>query len=158
MKFDEKHSVDVDEAELEPVLRDFRQSVHAWSEAKYGRSNSLAPATLHHTWRRAMAWALGCVLAIGGLSAGVYERYHQSESAKSNSVQHSTQQQVTTVAESTAPAEKARAGEARVQEVAQVDASEPDGSLLASVDSDVSRQVPSAMEPLAQLMESNSIH
>ena len=34
-------------------------------------------------------------------------------------------------------------------------ATDEDENLLATVDSDVSRQVPSAMEPLAQMMESD---
>ena len=44
----------------------------------------------------------------------------------------------------------------RVEQIAQMDVYEPDAMLLAAVDSDVSRQVSSAMEPLAQLMENYS--
>ena len=157
MMFEKKQSIESGEAELQQVLKNFRQSVHAWSDAEYGRPRSIATATVHHTWRMATAWALGCVLAVGGLSAGLYESHHQKEAAKSNTVQQVPQQQAASPIESAAaPARKAAVVEAPVEQIAQVDASEPDANLLAAVDSDVSRQVPSAMEPLAQLMENNS--
>jgi hypothetical protein len=64
----------------------------------------------------------------------LYERHHQRELAK------------------IAAAEQA----ARQQKLeAEQRASKEDEDLLAKVDSDVSREVPSAMEPLAQLMTEN---
>ena len=151
MRFAKKNSLEAEEAELQQALQNFRQSVHAWSEAEYARPRSLKPATIHHTWKWALTWAMGCVLAIGGLGVGLYE-HHQQMAAKGEAQQGQHQQ----MAASTAPpaAVKAPAAEVAVQQVAEVETAEPESSLLAAVDSDVSRQVPSAMEPLAELMES----
>jgi uncharacterized protein HemX len=78
-------------------------------------------------------WALGSVLIAAGVSAGIWEHHHQ-------------QQARMTAARA---AENARLmAEARNQQVRQ-----SDEDLLAKVDSDIAREVPSAMEPLAQLMD-----
>jgi len=155
MIFGKNNSIEAAEAELEQELRSFRESVHAWSQAEYGRSRSQAPATLHHTWRLAVSWALGCMLVLGGLSAGLYERHLQKELAKNHAAQQGSQQQLAAQAQGAAtPAENLT--EAPSVQVAHMDASASDATLLAAVDSDVSRQVPSALEPLAQLMENGS--
>ena len=118
------------EAELEQALRNFRSSVHAWSEAESGRPHTAK--VIHLTsWRVAAGWALGCVLAAGSLTGGLYERHHRQE-----------------VARIAAAAEAARQQKLAAEERAH----EENEDLLAKVDSDVSREVPSAMEPLAQLM------
>jgi hypothetical protein len=118
----------------DPVLREtlenFRLSVHAWSESEFNRPRTV-PATFpsHKTWRLAAAWALGCVLVAGGVSGGVYERHHRQELARVAAARQVEQQRL----------------------LAEEQARETD-DLLAKVDSDVSREVPSAMEPLTQLM------
>jgi hypothetical protein len=61
------------------------------------------------------------------------ERHHRQEVARIAGEQRAVEQQK----------------ELRRQQAAMV----PDEDLLADVDSDVSRQVPSAMEPLAQMMD-----
>jgi hypothetical protein len=81
------------------------------------------------SWRLAAGWALGCVLVAGSVSGGVYERHHRQELARIATAQQTEQQRA------------AREQRAREEE-----------DLLAKVDSEVSREVPSAMEPLAQLM------
>jgi hypothetical protein len=79
----------------------------------------------------AAGWALGCVLAAGSLGGGLYEHHHRQELAK-----------VAAAAEA-----------ARQQKLeAEQRAAKENDDLLAKVDSEVSRQVPQAMEPLAQLM------
>jgi uncharacterized protein HemX len=120
--------------ELAEALQDFRLSVHGWSEAVYSRPRSsqsgtaVAPAR-RRSWRLAAGWALGCVLVAGSLSGGgLYEH---------------RQQQMRIAAERVAEQQRLAAQEMARQE---------EEDLLAKVDSDVSRQVPSAMEPLAQLM------
>ena len=121
-------------AELDQALARFRQNVHAWSEAAYSRPRSVAPVAVHRSWRMATGWALGCVLAAGSLAGGVYEHHRQAIAkaiAKMNADQDARQRQL---------AVQQRAGNA-------------DEDLLATVDSDVSRAVPAAMEPLAQLMD-----
>ena len=120
------------DAELEQALNDFRSSVHAWSEAAYSQPH--VPARVYRTsWRVAAGWALGCVIAVGSLSGGVYERHHLREQAK------------------IAAAAEAAARQQKVQEDQRRQSEE-----LAKIDGDVSREVPSAMEPLAQLMVDDS--
>jgi uncharacterized protein HemX len=113
---------------LEEALASFRLSVHAWSEAEFNRPRvARAMAPRRGVWRLASAWALGCVLVAGGVSGGVYE-HHVKQVRIAAALEAERQRQLA--------AERAREEE----------------ELLAKVDSDVSRQVPSAMEPLAQLM------
>jgi hypothetical protein len=117
------------EAGLEQALKNFRSSVHAWSDAAYGQTRTVV-AVRHMSWRIAASWALGCVLAAGSVAGGFYERHHHQEIAK-------------------AAAETARQQKLNAAQRAPKDDEE---DLLAKVDSDVSREVPSAMEPLAQMM------
>jgi phosphoketolase len=115
--------------ELDEALKDFRLSVHAWSDAVYSRPRTaVAP---RQVWRMAAGWALGCVLVAGGASAGVWQ-HHQRE-MKSAAAR---------VAEQERMAVQQRNQKARQE----------DEDLLAKVDRDVSREVPAAMEPLAQMM------
>jgi hypothetical protein len=120
---------------LQSTLRDFRLSVHAWSETVYNRPRPAFAATpRHRAWRRATAWALGCVLAAGVAAGGVHERHHQQELARVAAVR-----------------------DAEIQrQLAEQHARDAE-DLLAKVDSDISRQVPNAMEPLAQLMADDEI-
>jgi len=119
------------DAELERVLTDFRRSVHAWSDAVYSRPRVLvAPARQQRSWRKAGAWTLGCLLAAGAASGGIYERRHRAELAQVAAMREAEHQRQLA-------AERAREAE----------------DLLARVDSDVSREVPDALEPLAQLMD-----
>ncbi len=120
------------EPTLDQALTNFRQSVHAWSEAVYDRPRIVAPLAVHRGWRLAVGWALGCVLAAGSLTGGLYQ-YHRQAIAKGKADQAAKQRQV----------------------IVQQRASNTDEDLLADVDNDVSRAVPAAMEPLAQLMDSD---
>jgi hypothetical protein len=124
--------------ELEQALEHFRMSVHAWSDAAYSRPRTVAQAAVRRSWRLATGWALACTLAAVGVTGVGYQRH---------------QRQVTTRIEAARAAEQQKAalaqqGQVRVQPIG---ADEED--LLAKVDSDVSREVPSAMEPLAQMMD-----
>jgi len=85
------------------------------------------------SWRLAAGWALGCALVAGSVSGGLLERHHRQDVAR--------------IAAEQRAAESER--QLRQQQAAKVS----DEVLLADVDSDVSRQVPSAMEPLAQMMD-----
>jgi hypothetical protein len=117
------------DARLDQALKDFKLSVHAWSEAEYGKPRTAKVVRLT-SWRTAASWALGCVLAAGSIGGGLYDRHHQQEQMKA-----------------------AAAAAARQQKLADVEqARKDDEDLLAKVDNDLSRQVPRAMEPLAQLM------
>lgn len=117
----------MDEA-LEQTLQDFRSSVHAWSESANRQPHRLVKIYTT-SWRVVAGWALGCVLAAGSLTGGLYEHHQKKEQAR-----------IAAAAEA-----------ARQQKLAAEQRNESE-DLLAKVDSDVSREVPSAMEPLAQLM------
>ena len=126
------------EAKIEQALKDFRSSVHAWSEAEYSRPRAVKLVHLR-SWRVAAGWALGCVLAAGSLAGAVYERHHRHELARIAAVE--------------AAAQKAAQERAASEQAAAANALTTDRDLLATVDSDVSREVPAAMEPLAQMMD-----
>jgi hypothetical protein len=117
--------------ELEQTLEAFRSNVHAWSEAAYNMPHK--PVKVYNTsWRVVSGWALGCFLAVSSLAGGLYGRYQMKEQARI-------------------------AAEAAVrQQKLEMERHITNEDLLAKVDSDVSRDVPSAMEPLAQLMAEDS--
>jgi hypothetical protein len=121
----------LEDALLEDALKDFRQSMHAWSDAAWSAPRTVPVTVVRRNWRLAAGWALGCVLATGTLGGGVYQRHHQQAMAKIKAEQEARQQQL----------------------AMQQHAREEDEDLLATVDSDISRAVPAAMEPLAQLMD-----
>jgi hypothetical protein len=114
---------------LDQALGDFRASVLAWSDAAYSCSRPIVTASARAGWRKAAAWALGCVLAAGIAGGGVLENQHRQALARI-AAEHEAQRQRALV-------------EQRAREAEQE---------LATIDSDVAREVPHAMEPLAQLM------
>jgi hypothetical protein len=118
--------------QLEQALKDFKSSVHAWSDAAYSRPRMAAREIRHRSWRLALGWALGCLLVAGSASGGLLVRHHRIELEKVAAEQRAAEQQ----------------RQLREQQAAK----ESDEVLLAGVDSDISRQVPSALEPLAQMM------
>jgi hypothetical protein len=121
-------------AQLEQALKNFRLSVHAWSDAELSRPRATAMTVGQRSWRLAVGWAMGCVLVVGGASGALYARH-----------QHRVE-----IARVAAQLQAERAAE-QARQVAALKARE-DEDLLAKVDSDVSQEVPAAMEPLAQLM------
>ncbi len=122
--------------EVKHALGNFKASVDAWSEAAMSRPRTSA-RTVRHAWRPAAVWALGCAVAAGSVGGALYERRHQQELAR--------------IAAARAAAQEA--AEAKLAAEQQT-ANETDQDLLAAVDNDISRAVPAAMEPLAQMMDS----
>ncbi len=122
-----------EDVELEQALKDFKLSVHAWSDAALSRPWTVAHEVRRWSWRLAAGWALGCVLVAGSVSGGLLERQHQKEQARVADQEREADRQT-----------QLKEQHARAQV--------SDETLLADVDSDVSRQVPSALEPLAQMM------
>ena len=125
----ELHSSDED-LRLEQALVNFRSSVHAWSAAELSRVRPGVKVQRLRSWRLVAGWALAGVLVAGGVSGGFYER-HQKELRIEAAARLAEQQRV----------------------ARELQAREEEEDLLAKVDSDVSRVVPSAREPLAQLMD-----
>ena len=122
--------------ELDEALTNFRLSVHAWSEAALSRQRTaVAPVAHKQVWRLAVGWALACVLVAGGASAGVWR--HQQREMRNAAARVAQQQRLQVPLIAQQPNQQAK---------------QEDEDLLAKVDRDVSREVPAAMEPLAQLM------
>ena len=126
-----------EEMQLEPELRQalghFKASVHGWSSEVMSRveqSHSYAARPVRRrVWRLAAGWALASLMAASAVSGLLYERRQQQVLAQMQHERLLEQQQQMTL-------ERQQAEE----------------DLLAKVESDISREVPSAMEPLAQLM------
>jgi hypothetical protein len=119
--------------ELEPELREalgnFKSSVDAWSEAMMSRPRE-AKAPARTNWSAVTKWALGCVVFAGTVSGGVFQNYRQQEAAKVEAARMAEQQ----------------------RELAAQKVDVLDDELMANVDSDIAREVPSALEPMASLM------
>ena len=119
----------VSDPELDEALTNFRSSVHAWSAAEFSRVRPAVTAKRQWSWRPAAGWALAGVMVAVGASGGFYE--HQQQKLRIAAAAQVAEQQ---------------------QAARELQAREDEEDLLAKVDSDVSQTVPSAMEPLAQLM------
>jgi hypothetical protein len=126
-----------DGLELEPELREaignFKSSVDAWSDTVMSRPREVTVPT-RTNWGRITKWALGCAVFVGTVSGGVYENHRQ--------------QGIVT-------AEAARLAEQQRDLAAQ--RAKEEAELMARVDSDIAREVPSALEPLASLMNENQV-
>lgn len=146
--------------EIEQALKHFKASMDAWSDAALSRPRTMTKAAARHNWRPAAIWALGCLLAAGSLAGAALKMVHRQEIVK-QAAQRAAEKPVAaarTTAQPTNALPEKKAPSATVRKVsagAQDSAGGQDENLLASVDKDVSRQVPAAMEPLAQLMDSN---
>jgi len=140
--------------ELGQALEHFKASMDAWSDAALRRPRTVTEMAARRNWRPATSWALGCLLAAGSAAGAVHQIVHRHEMAK-QAAQRDAQKRAAAAREAAshlgAPAEKPASVAAAVKE----EAGAQDENLLASVDKDVSREVPAAMEPLAQLMDGN---
>ncbi|MGC9222820.1 MAG: hypothetical protein ACP5E2_02785 [Terracidiphilus sp.] len=155
-----EHDLAGEDQEIKQALRHFKTSMDAWSDAAMSRPRMVAKASVRHIWRRAASWAMGCLLAVGSLAVGVHAIYHGQQMAKlpaQRTVQQAAVEQVASGQETALPASAQTAETAPVPETKAVkgDVSAQDKDLLASVDRALSRTVPEAMEPLAQLMDDN---
>jgi hypothetical protein len=120
------------EPELREALGNFKSSVTAWSEATMSRPREVK-APVRTNWGLVTKWVLGCVVFAGTVSGGLYQNHRQQEIAK---------------AEAAAAARAVEQQQLASQAAKEQSAEE----LMAKVDNDISREVPSALEPLASLM------
>lgn len=127
------------ESELREALGNFKASATAWSEAMMSRPRE-AKAPARTNWGLVTKWALGCVVFAGTVSGGMYQNYRQQEIAKAEA----------DAAARAAEQQRELAAHAAQEQSAQSTQSAEE--LMAKVDSDISREVPSALEPLASLM------
>jgi hypothetical protein len=148
---------EIDDPVLNEALNLFKSNVDAWSEAAYHRPRTVERRVSHRGWRLAAGWALGCALAIGCLAGGVFERQHRQELARIAALKtaQKTAHERMVAAEAAAATHEALVEQPAVKRAAATakSSTSSDQSLLAAVDTDVSREVPAAMEPLAQLMD-----
>jgi len=129
---DQSENLETLEPELHEALTNFKLSVDAWSDAMMSRPRAvMAPSRTN--WSAVTKWALGCAVFAGTVSGGVYQNHRQVEAARAEAARVAEQQQH------------------REMAAAQV-LKENEEDLMANVDSDVAREVPSALEPLATLM------
>lgn len=135
MNLKDNRLADADDPVVAQALRDFKSSVDAWSDAALSSPRSAATAA-RYGWRLTAGWALGCLLAAGGVTASLYQHQHRQELARMASDQ---------------AMQKAQQALAAQQQ--PIGAQMENDDLLATVDSDISRQVPAALEPLAQMMD-----
>ncbi len=149
---------EIDDPIVAGALKHFKASVDAWSEAAYSRQKSMAQ-TAQHTWRLAASWALGCLLIAGSLAGGLYERHQRQEAVRAAEMKTQAQKAALVRAaeaeQRLSPTPVATNIATSRQPTAVKRSVNTDEDLLATVDNDVSRQVPAAMEPLAQMMDGN---
>jgi hypothetical protein len=158
---------EIDDPIVAGALKHFKASVDAWSEAAYSRprfnesrlsESRSAVRTAQHNWRLAASWALGCLLIAGSLAGGLYAHRQRQEAARAAAMKAAEQKAelIRAAAEQrVTPTPVAAISIATKRPTAVKRAVNTDEDLLATVDSDVSRQVPAAMEPLAQMMDGN---
>ena len=120
------------EPELREALGNFKASVDAWSDAMMSRPRE-AKAPAKANWSAVTKWALGCVVFAGTVSGGLYQNHQQQVAAKVEAARVAEQQR------------ELAASKVKIQ----------DDDLMANVDSDIAREVPSALEPMASLMAEN---
>jgi predicted negative regulator of RcsB-dependent stress response len=154
MNLRNKLAGEIEDPVVAEALRSFKSSVDAWSEAAYSRPRTPMRA-VRYSWRLAASWALGCVLAVGGLAGWMAERHHRQELTRIAAMRAAVQKAAQKHAAVQQPAAAIERTPAANRRSAAASATKEDEDLLATVDSDVSREVPAAMEPLAQLMNEN---
>jgi hypothetical protein len=145
---------EIDDPIVAGALKHFKASVDAWSEAAYSRPKSMT-RTARHTWRLAASWALGCLMVAGSLAGGLFEHHQRQEAARAAEMKAAEQKVRLAAEQRVTPMPVAAVSIATKRPTAVKRAADADEDLLATVDSDVSRQVPAAMEPLAQMMDGN---
>ena len=133
-EMDERNMV---EQELETALKNFRQSVHAWSEAELVRPRAVVRAGFWARMRKPIvAGALGCVVAVTAITVPV--TVHQRN--------------VAIAAHDAQLKEQQRLADAAAQGAAAVN----DDKLLADVDSDIAQATPDALAPMASMMSDST--
>jgi hypothetical protein len=143
--------------EFAETIGNFKASMDAWSDAALSRPRAVAASSLRPAtrWRLAASWALGCLLATGSLAGALHVMVHRQDLAKQAAQQ--AEQKAAAASPQAAPATSTQESkDPSSASTPKPEAESQDAALLATVDSDVSRQVPAAMEPLAQLMDDDS--
>ncbi len=139
MNLRDKLAGEIDDPVLTEALKNFKASVDAWSEAAYRQPRTVVEGRVRRGgWRLAAGWALGCALAAGSLGAPHTSIITGRSWPESRRLRRRRKKRQRSAQQPNLSSRRLRTD---------------DADLLATVESDVSRQVPSAMEPLAQLMD-----
>jgi hypothetical protein len=142
----EVNKLDVNDQEVEQALKNFRASVHAWSEAEFTRSRAVrAPQSSLWRWLAAPAVSWGAAAVLAFTAIGVPVVVHHEHQVQILARQHADEQQRLRDAQ-----EKAATQMATIQMAAM-----DDDKLLQHVDEDIRQSTPDAMEPLASLMSTS---
>jgi hypothetical protein len=139
------------EAELGPALSHFRQSVNVWSESVWSEGagqHRPVPTARTLGWRLAAGWAVVVLLAVVSLGGVAVRRGHRQVPAVHPSM-----------ISAAAPVAAVQVGQSPAAELKpdRTVSGVEDEDLLAKVGSDVARQTPRALEPLAQLMDEDGL-
>ena len=147
-----------EEAGLEAVLGDLKRSVDKWSEAAYQRPRPIVVHSGSWSWRLT-GGGVACGMLLAGILTASLNQPHHDTAAFVTAPVTQPERPVVEVQENepqaaTPELKKIPSALTEVREVRRMVAAKPveEEDLLAKVDSEVARQVPSAMEPLARLM------
>ena len=127
-----------EDRDVQAALKNFRASVHAWSEQEMARPRQVQPVRASR-WMRLMAvpmlgWGLAGVLVVTGVTVPVSVHHVRQVAATRRAAIQEQQRQAAEAA-------------ARLAQNSM-----DDEELLKHVDSDIAQAAPDAMEPLASLM------
>lgn len=131
-------SFENEDRDVQAALKNFRASVHAWSEQEMERPRQIQ-STRASRWMRLMAvpmlgWGLAGVLIVAGVTVPVSVHHERQVEATRRAAIQDQQRQAAEAA--------ARLAQNSID----------DEELLKHVDSDIAQAAPDAMEPLASLM------
>jgi hypothetical protein len=140
MSLDERNR-EIEDAQVESALKNFRESVRGWSEQEFSKARTVRRSRWDRVWsvlaNPVLDWTLAGVLVVTSVGVPVTV-HHQRQVIAERNAQLMRQQQL--------------AREAAPQEAVGMS----DEELLSHVDSDVAQVAPDAMEPLASLMSDAS--
>jgi hypothetical protein len=132
---------DAEDLQVTAALRNFRESVHGWSEQEFSKTRTSRVIAPHGFWVRmrgpVAGWALGCVVAMTAVTVAVTVPVTVHRQHKIAEERIAQQEQIR-LADEKAKLEAAN--------------SMTDEELLSHVDSDIAQATPDAMEPLASMM------
>lgn len=138
--------------QVEEALKHFKASMDAWSDAARSRPRTAEVRVRQRSWRPVAGWAFGCLLMVGSATIAVHHFVlRQLAAPTAQTLRQKPVAQPTAAVKIDAQTQRS----APMRAIVKQEPSTKDEDLLASVDRDISQQVPDAMEPLAQLMDDN---
>ena len=152
------------ENELRELLGDLKLSIDAWSESSYHRPRVAQAKAAGLRWQMALSGAVGLLTVAAVATVSLQGGHRPMRASQPAVVQAPATSANPETAKTTAQDAAVAEIEARIPGIKRIPASIPtlgqmvsspqreEEDLLARVDSEVARETPSAMEPLARLM------